>query len=171
MQGKISTLLAFTAPGSNALAQVGGAFFTEWAPNGGASIALGVGLGQANRTYSIGGKALAGSAQDLLDLNGGGLLDVNGRALDFVRIKHILLRAPATNPGAIQIGNAATNAFVGPFSAATGAINVAPGEIFSISNYSAAGWVVTPATADILRVANTNASPGAYDLILVGADA
>ena len=170
MFGKISTLLGFTAAGANPLASVGSRFDAEWLPNGGVGITLGTGAGQANRTYSVGGRILAGGAQDLLDLAGGGLLDVNGRALDFARVKHILLRTPSSNPGAIQIGAAGANPFIGPFSAAAGAINVAPGEIFNISNYTATGWVVTPATGDILRINNTGGAAGAYDLILVGCD-
>lgn len=170
MQGKISTLLAFSAPGSNPLGSVGGRFDAEWLANAGLPITLGTGAGQANRTYAV-TRTLAASAQDLLDLTGGGLLDVNGRALDFARIKQIVLRAAPTNTGAIQIGNASTNAFVGPFSAATGALNLNPGEVFNISRYDATGWAVAAGTGDILRVANTVAAAASYDLILVGCDA
>jgi hypothetical protein len=98
-------------------------------------------------------------------------LDANGRALDFVRIKQIVVRAAITNAGSIQIGNAGANTFTGPFSAATGAINLTPGDVFNVSRFDATGWAVTAGTADILRIANLVGSTVSYDIVIVGCDA
>jgi hypothetical protein len=171
MQGKISTILNFTAAANaNPFASAGAQFWQEWSPNGNVPIALGTASGQANRTYSA-QRTIAGSGTDNLDLAGSGLLDANGRALDFVRIKQIVVRAAITNAGSIQIGNAGANTFTGPFSAATGAINLTPGDVFNVSRFDATGWAVTAGTADILRIANLVGSTVSYDIVIVGCDA
>lgn len=129
-------------------------------------LADGTGTGQANRVFSQ-TITLAASANQDLDLNGA-LVDALGGPAVFARVKAIAINARAANTNNVVVGAAAANGFVGPFGAATHTVAVPPGGQFVIS-HPGAGWTVTAATADLLRVANSGAgTPVTLDIVIVG---
>lgn len=111
-------------------------------------------------------RTLAGSASENLDLAAGNLTGPDGAAVTFTKVHGIYIRPVSANAGAVQVGNAASNGFVGPFSGATGALNVGPGDHFVQT--SKVGWTVTAGTGDILKVANQVASAVTYDIVIAG---
>jgi hypothetical protein len=122
--------------------------------------------GQANIVFTD-NRTIAASANDDLDLNGA-LPGVFGGTIAFTAIRAIIIRAAAGNTNDLVIGPAATNGFLGPFGAAAHTVRVRPGDEFMITN-RAAGWTVTPATGDLLRIANGGAgTPVSYDIIIIG---
>lgn len=130
----------------------------------------GVGAGQANLMFSD-RRTLAASANEDLDLVGS-LQDPFGAILNFARIKAIIIIAAATNTNKVVVGGAAANAFVGPFGGATEKQSIDPGGVLVLATRTAAGWPVTPTTADLLRIANGAAgSAVTYDIIILGGDA
>ena len=130
-------------------------------------LADGTAAGQANARVTD-RRTLAGSATENLDLSGG-LTDPFGAPLLFTAVKAIQVSAAAANAGAITIGGAASNAFVGPFGASTHTLSVPPGATVLLV-HPGAGWPVTAGTADLLKVANGSASASVYDVIIVGVE-
>lgn len=129
-------------------------------------IAPGTGVGQADLMYSD-TRTLAASASENIDL-AGALTDVLGRTLNLAKIKAIMIRASAANTNDVVIGGAATNAFVGPFGAATHTLAVRPGGEFLIA-HPGTGWAVVAATGDLLKIANGGAGTAVtYDIIIIG---
>lgn len=130
----------------------------------------GVGAGQANLMFAD-RRTLAASANEDLDLVGS-LLDPFGAVLNFARVKAIIIVAAAANTNKVVIGGAAANAFVGPFGGATEKLSIDPGGMLVLATRTAAGWPVTAATADLLRIANGAAgSPVTYEIIIIGGNA
>lgn len=126
----------------------------------------GSGAGQVNKIYSD-SFSVAQSVNTDLDLSGA-LTGVYGTVV-FTAIKGILIVAGTnTGLGNLTVGNV-TNGIVAPFGAATHSIAIAPGGMFATVNPSAAGFAITAATADLLRIA-TAATVGTYtfDVIIVG---
>ena len=127
----------------------------------------GTGNNQVDRMYEA-TITLAASATQDIDLNGTVLLDALGGPASFVKVKAIAVRARAANTNNVVIGNAATNGFVGPFGAITHTVALPPGGMFVVSA-PLAGWTVTPATGDLLRVANSGAGTSVtLDIVIVG---
>lgn len=129
----------------------------------------GVGANQVSQSYTRERTAMAASTNDDLDLNGTALQEDSGANLALTGVKVLAIRANAANPGPITVGNAAANAFVGPMGAATHTVVIPPGGSYSVARADAAGWVVTPGTGDILRIASAaTAGTYAYDLVVLG---
>lgn len=130
----------------------------------------GTGNGQADKLWTD-QRTLTASANEDLDL-AGGLTDAFGAAITFARIKMILVVAAAANTNNVVIGAAASNAFVGPFGAATHTIHVRPDGMAVLACKDATGWAVTGGTGDLLRVANSAGSTSVtYDIAILGASA
>jgi hypothetical protein len=130
---------------------------------------FGAGAGQANLVFAD-QRTLAASASEELDLDGGALLDPFGVALAFKRVKALVVCAAAGNTNKVIVGGAAANAFVGPFGAANNTLAVDPGGSVLIASPTAAGWLVTAGTGDLLKIANGGAGSAVdYDIILIGA--
>lgn len=126
--------------------------------------AHGVLAGQADLLHSQEYTILAGAFVDI-DLNGA-LINPVGVAVNAVKIAAMDFVSDPTNTTNLTIGNAALNAFVGPFAAANNAITIGPGGFWSIGVGTLAGLgTVTPGTADLLRITN---SAGATAKIKVG---
>ncbi len=130
--------------------------------------ANGVTAGKADRVFGD-RRQLAASANEDLDL-AGGLTDAFGASLTFVKVVAIAFKAADTNAGDIIVGGAASNAFVGPFGAATHTIAVKPGGALTLVAPKG-GWTVTPATGDLLKVANAVASAAEYEVVILGTSA
>jgi hypothetical protein len=114
---------------------------------------------------------LAASTNTDIDL-AGSLTGPLGGTVTFARVKCIMITADEGNTNNVILGAAATNAFVGPFGAATHTIAVQPGGSVTLTAPGTTGWPVTAATADLLRVANSGAgSTVTYKILIVGASA
>jgi hypothetical protein len=153
-----------TLDGANDLAAVSAKINTEKV----VKLTTGAGLNQASGTFAD-RRTLAAAASESLDLSGG-LFDVFGVALNFTKIKAILLIADPTNTNNVVLGGAAANGFTGPFGAADDTCSVPPGGVMHLVNPTANGWAVTPGTGDLLKVANSaGGSAVSYDIVIVGA--
>lgn len=126
----------------------------------------GAGLNAANVVWSD-RRTLAASTTDTLDVaTGGGLVDALGVAVAMARMKGIIVR----NRGAqnITVGRPAANGV--PWMTAAGDSNiVVPGGVLIEFWPTAAGIVVTAATADLIEVVNGAGSSVDYDIIIFGA--
>lgn len=134
------------------------------------TLADGVLADQADIQYrsAPGGRTLAASASENLDLSGA-LTDALGASLVFAKVKAIKIVSDPANTHDIVIGGAASNAFVGPFGAATHTIRLGPGDVWLVTRRDLAGWPVTAGTGDLLKVLNAGAvSPVIYYVNIIG---
>lgn len=133
----------------------------------------GTGAGQANKIFAD-TRTLAASATEDLDLAAGALTDAYGTTLTFAKIKAIYVEAAAGNTNNVILGNATSNAWVGPFGAATHTIAVRPGgvQLLATGEADTNGYAVTAGTGDLLKVANSGGTTGVtYTIIIVGTSA
>ena len=127
----------------------------------------GTGANQAKEIFTD-TRTLSASATENLDLSGV-LLDVFGNSLVFTKIKAMLVSADPTNTNDVQVGGAATNAFINWVANATDVVNVKPGGMFMITAPDANGFAVTAATGDILKVTNSGAGTSVtYTIVIIG---
>lgn len=132
------------------------------------SWSTGAAINQADRMFSD-QRTIAASGTDDLDLTGTALQDALGVNLALARVKLIAVYAAAGNTNNVVIGGAASNQFVGPFGAATHTVAIPPNGLFVVTAPTAAGWVVTAGTGDLLRIANSGAGTSVtYDIIIFG---
>lgn len=131
-------------------------------------LATGTGPNQADLFYRGLGRSIVGAVNDDIDLSGA-TLDITGDPLPLVRVKGFLIYAYAANPAAIRLGNAAAP-FLGPFTTATHTFDI-PADGVALHTFPGTGWLVTGATADILRLANPTAVTTVYDIHIWGTSA
>lgn len=138
----------------------------EYRPSVGRNITLNP--GQADTVFTD-ERSLAASGTENLDLNGA-LTDALGKLINFVRVKAIIVTAPAGNTADVIVGGAATNAFAGPLGGTTPTINVRPGGVMMFATSDPGGWPVVAATGDLLKITNASAGqPATYDIMIIGA--
>lgn len=126
----------------------------------------GVAANQANQMWAD-TRTIAASTSENIDL-AGVIVNGLGQTVTFTSIKAIMIVAAAANANNVVIGGAASNAFP-LFGDATDTISVRPGGCFLITDFNANGYAVTPATGDILKIANSGAgSTVTYDIIIIG---
>jgi len=102
------------------------------------------------------------------------LVDAFGVALAFVKVKGLVISAAAANANNVVVGNATSNGFISWVGAAAHTVTVRPGATLALmaGGADAAGYAVTAATADLLRVANGGAGTSVtYDVIIWGTSA
>jgi hypothetical protein len=134
------------------------------------TLTSGTGAGQADLVWGD-NNTLAASATTDIDL-AGALTGALGGTVTFAKIKAIFLYADEGNTNNVVLGAAASNQFVGPFGAATHTIAVPPGGCAVLVAPGTAGWAVTAATGDLLRVANSGAGTAVtYKILIVGTSA
>jgi hypothetical protein len=127
----------------------------------------GAGSNEADRLWAA-TRAIAAGANDDLDLNGGGLLDPFGYAINFVELRAVYFKAANANSGNIRVGGSATNRLTGLFAGSTDYADLRPGAQF-FSTFPADGDLpVIAGTGDILRLTNLGGSANTYDAILIG---
>lgn len=126
----------------------------------------GTGLNQADVIFSD-TRSTAGT--DSLDMVGGGLLDNLGNVWAPARIKAIIVVAAAANTGNVLLRRPAANG-VPFFTAAADEVPIHPGGCFVLFAPSAAGYVVTAATGDLIDLA-ASAGTVSYDIYIIGASA
>lgn len=116
-------------------------------------------------------RTLAASANESLDL-AGSLVDALGATITFARVRALLIEAAAANANTVVVGGAASNAWSAPFGDATDTLVVRPGGVGLLIAPDTTGYAVTPATADLLKIANGGSgTPVTYDITLIGASA
>lgn len=138
----------------------------------GQAFASGVGAGQADKLFTD-TRTLAASASEDLDL-AGVLTDALGASLALVRVKALLVAAPAANTNDVLVGGAPSNAFASWVGAAGHQVRVRPGGfvLLSAGAADATGYLVTAGTGDLLRVTNSaGTTPVTYDVIIFGTSA
>lgn len=134
-------------------------------------LSSGTGANQADRIYSSAARPLAASTSEDLDL-AGVLTDPLGAVLTFARIKEIFIRAAANNVNNVIVGGAGSNGFISWVGGAAHTVTVRPGGFMHLAAPDATAYVVTPATADLLHIANGGAGTGiTYDVVIIGASA
>jgi hypothetical protein len=110
-------------------------------------------------------RSIALSSSENIDL-AGALSDAFGATIAAAEIVAIYVKATAANTNNVVLGAAASNPWIGPMGG-TGTYAVKPGEWATF--VSKAGWPVTAATGDLLKVANSGAgTPVVYDILVVG---
>ncbi len=120
-------------------------------------------VGKADLLYSA-TRTIAASGNDPLDLAGVLVGPLGGAAIAAAEVVAIYIEAAAANTNDVLMGGGATP-FVGPIGAA-GILALKPGEFALFT--STQGWPVTPATADLLRIANSGAGTGVdYTIIVI----
>jgi hypothetical protein len=130
----------------------------------------GTGLGQADRVFTDIRTLTASSTEDL-DL-AGVLTDAFGATITFARIKTLLVAADAANTNNVIVGNAATNGFISWVGGALHTVTVRPGGVLLLAAADATAYVVTAATADLLRIGNSAGGTSVtYTIVLIGASA
>lgn len=137
-----------------------------------AALASGTGVGQADLIFHD-QRTLAASATENLDLSGV-LTDAFGTSLALVKVKAIVFMAAAANTNNVIVGGDVTNTFFPMFGAETDSLILRPGTIFALiaGAADAAGYAVTAATADLLKVTNSaGTSSVTYDVIVIGTSA
>lgn len=137
-----------------------------------ADLASGTAAGQADKIFHD-TRTLAASANEDLDL-AGALTDALGGSLTFVRIKGLVVAAAAGNTNNVVVGGAASNGFITWVGAATHTVTLRPGAVMALmaGSADATGYVVTAATGDLLRVANSSSgSTVTYDIVVLGCSA
>jgi hypothetical protein len=133
------------------------------------SLANGAGVAAANSIYAATLTTGASSTTTLDVATGGGLVDTLGAALALARIKGIYVKAAAGNTNNVVVTRPAANG-VPIFGAASGSFPIKPDGLFTIWDPSAAGIVVTAATADLIDFVNSGAGTSVtYDVVIVGA--
>jgi hypothetical protein len=133
-------------------------------------LTTGTGAGQADRIFHD-TRELAASASEDLDL-AGGLVDALGASLTFARVKGLIVAAEPTNVNNVVVGGAAANQFVGPFGAAAHTLAVRPNGVLALFASDGVGYVVTAATGDLFKIANSGAgTPVKYSIVIIGASA
>ncbi len=130
------------------------------------AFADGAGLGQASVLYTA-SRTLAGGANESLDLNGMALLDSFGSVLALTKIKGLIIQARDANTTVLTIANV-TNS-VATILGATYSLTLQPGELLAKVSNSAAGYVVTAATGDLINIANAAGAAATYDIVIIGA--
>jgi hypothetical protein len=133
------------------------------------ALAAGTGSGKADKVFSD-HRTLVASASENLDL-AGVLTDPFGAAITCVKVKSLTFHAKSTNVNDVVVGGAASNGFIGPFGGTTPTVAVPPGGFFSIA-HPGAGWTVTAATGDLLKVLNGGGTTSVeYDVLITCASA
>lgn len=113
-------------------------------------------------------RTIAASANDDLDL-AGVLVDAFGAVLTFTKIKGLFVAAAAANTNDVLVGGLGTNGFFSWLGATGDLVKVGPGGLLALVRPDNAGYAVTAATADLLRVTNgAGGTSVVYDIVLVG---
>jgi len=134
------------------------------------ALTSGTGANQADLVFTD-QRTLAASTTEDLDLNAV-LTDAFGDVITMARVKAIIVKAADGNTNNVEVGGAATNALINWVGDATDKIVVPPGGIFLLATNDATGFLVTPATGDVLKIGNSaGGTPVTYDIIIIGASA
>ena len=132
-------------------------------------MASGTGANQMNMLWHD-QRSLAATTGEDLDL-AGSLVNSFGVTMTFVRVKFLYIGAASANNGLIQVGGAAGNQFINWVADSSDIVNVRAGGFACFFAPDATAYAVTATTGDILKVYNSGAAAGTYDIIIGGASA
>lgn len=134
------------------------------------TLASGTGAGQADVLWSD-TRTIAASSTEDLDL-AGVLTGMLGGTVTMVKLKGILIRAAAANTNNVRVTRPAANGVPWLLAASDG-FDIGPGGTFLLLAPAAAGIAtVTPATADLITIANSSSGTSVtYDVVLIGTSA
>jgi hypothetical protein len=131
------------------------------------TITDGAGLNQISKIWSKKAQSLAASTSETWDLSGA-LTDALGNVMIMTKLKAVMVVAALANVNDVVLGNDAAHVVI--FGANTHSVAIKPGQAFLLTNFTAAGWVVTATTADLIKITNGGAgTPVVYDIALLGA--
>ncbi len=130
------------------------------------SLATGVGLDASDYVWVSAANAITGSATNSHDV-AGGLTDVYGNTLTFVKVKGLFIHNLSTTAGdTLTVGGNANALLI--FGTATHTHTIGPNGVLFISEPSLAGKAVTAATGDILDVVEDAGNANTYDIAIWG---
>lgn len=128
--------------------------------------AEGVAVNQAEEVYAAAAQ-LAASAVDSLDL-AGGVSNSLGDVLTLTSVKALIIEAASTNQGTISVGGNASP-FASFFGDPADTLVLKPGGSVVLVAPDAAGYAVTPTTADVLDITNNDGVNVAnYTITVIG---
>lgn len=134
------------------------------------ALSTGTGAGQADKIFAD-TRTITASSNDDLDL-AGVLVDALGAIITFARVKALIVRAAASNVNTLVIGGGASNPVTTILGGTTPTLTIRPGGVLALIATEATAYVVTAATADILRFTNGGAGSSVqYDVVIIGASA
>jgi hypothetical protein len=137
-----------------------------------AVFASGTGSGQCDKLFHDTRTLTTGASEDL-DL-AGSLLDFQGNAITFAKVKFILIHNKSTTR-TLTVGGAASNQFINWVGNANDVINLPPSTTGAPSVLlllaPASGYAVTAATGDLLKITNDSGASAVYDIIIAGTSA
>jgi hypothetical protein len=134
------------------------------------SMNTGTAAGQADLMWQD-TRTIAASGTEDLDL-AGTLTGTLGGTLTLVKLKLILIRAAAANTNNVRVTRPAANGVPWLLAASDG-LDVPPGGMLLLAGPGLAGLAtVTPATGDLITVANSSSGTSVtYDVVIVGTSA
>lgn len=132
-------------------------------------LANGTGQDQADQVFRD-RRTIVASGNENLDLNA--LTDpVTGAAINFAKIKAILIRAAAANTNNVVVGAAASNPFLGPLGGTAPTLTLKPGDSVLLAAPKD-GWSSANGASDQLKVANSGSGTAVdYEIVLIGTSA
>ena len=131
------------------------------------SFGPGTGAEQSDLVFGPDKRTLAGGANESLDLNGGGLTDIFGNALNFAKVRGLVIQNLSATK-TFTIGNDASPfVFLG---AGTHTVVLPPNGFLLLVNQET-GWTVTAGTGDKLKVANDAGAAADYLIYILGTSA
>lgn len=129
----------------------------------------GTGANQASNLYHA-RRTINASSSEELDL-AGTLTNSFGTTLTFTKIKAFAIRAAAANTNNVQVGGAASNAWVGWVGDASDIVSIKPGGVLLWIAPDASGAAVSAGDGDLLKIANSGGSTSVtYDVVVLGID-
>ncbi len=119
----------------------------------------------ANKVEAVAIKAgtVAGSGSVDIDL-AGTLTDPGGDVITFNKIKGFLVKNKSDSGSGFEVGGS----FDTWLKASGDEVKVMPGGFLAIGNPTAAGFAVTPTTADTMTLSNLGATDQDYEVIVLG---
>lgn len=126
----------------------------------------GGGAGQNNLVWSD-RRTVAGGLTDVIDLNGGGLTDAFGNAVNFVNVTGIVINNRATAALSIlNFGPAVALPFLWTFTAAGSFIQIPVAGCYC--QWDDAGRAIVAGASDQIRIVNTSLVAINYDILIIG---
>lgn len=146
------------------LASVAAALQKMWTTE----LADGDGAGEADKIYSLDEQTISDGGTLSLDL-AGALEDALGAVFTPARVKAVIIKAADTNTTNLTLfGDAAS---VPLLNTAATTITLKPGGLFVLTDPGATGYVVTGATADIIKIVNGAGAAAKVSIVVIGASA
>jgi hypothetical protein len=127
----------------------------------------GTGAAQAAEIWRSAARSIAASSSEVLDMNAV-LLDKLGATVTLTRVVALIVHAAAANTNNVLVGGN-TTPFATLFGDPSDIVVVRPGGTVAFIAADATAYVVTAATGDLLKVANSGAGTAVvYDITVIG---